>query len=231
MPEPTVTETISEMSALSARLRAEAHVMRVATFRQGVFYVVIGLMIVGYISGAFLYVSHFIDTERMATITGDAAIRKSMDMVEEGSSLARIRARQFVGLAENAFVASIPATGRELDLSLGHDLHDAVVAALSPVDQAVVAEIARLPNGRQRVAAAAANPAAAAALFADVRARVRQRPEVQAAMHNAPRGLVRLREHLVRLRDSSRLSASEEAERRLLQVAVSKAGASGTAAP
>ena len=93
-------------------------------------------------------------------------------------------------------------------------LRTAVMTSLTPYDHAFVEELARLPDSHKRVAAAAADPAEAQKLFAEIHERVRARPEVRTAAETTSPDLVALRDRFRHLRTEAGLSPSDRAERR-----------------
>lgn len=221
MSERTAAETLAEMSSLATRVRAEAAVMRVATRRQGIAYLIAGIVIAGYLSWAYSRVARFIDADSLALQTGDIAVSRSIELVFQATGEARASAPYVVRGAETAFLAAIPELSRLLDVALRDNVKDAVRETLVPSDKALVEEIAKLPDGRHRIAALAANPGEAARLFGEVRAKVLGNPGVVAAKQESPPQFTSLRDHMRRLADNTGLTASEQAQRRFLQVVLS----------
>lgn len=221
MSDPTVAEAIAEMQALAGRMRAEAEVMRRATRRQSRVLVLVGLFFVGYISWAFLRVAKFVDAEALAGTTSENAMSRASTFVDESTFQARMRAPDIVRGAEALFVAEVPSIRKSVDLSYSEKLGGALQAALTPFDRALIEEIAQLPDGPKRAAAAAGNPAEVAALYAAVQEKARARPEVLTAASTIPPGLEDLRDHVRQLRASLGLTTTERAERELLQMTIS----------
>jgi len=220
--ERTLADSLAEMTSLAERVRAEAMVMRARTRRQGRVYIVAGICVAGYLSWSFDRVARFLETERLAAISGDIAIGRGVDLVDDASGEARASAPQIVRAAEATLLAAIPDLGRQLDDSLRVKVRAAVSSTVAPYDHAFIEELSKLPDGRKRIAAAAADPGEAQKLFAEIHARVREHSEVRAAAETTAPELVALRDHFRHLQADSGLSPSDRAERRFLQVALTR---------
>jgi hypothetical protein len=218
------TEALAEMTSLATRVRAEAELMRVATRRQAIVYIVLGIVIAGYLSWAYRRAAQYIDADAQAQNTGELALKRSMELVYQAAGEARASAPKVVRGVETTFLAGIPDLGKQLTGSLRDKPQAAIKASLAAYDAAFLDELTRLPDGKKRVAALAANPSGAAKLVADLHPKIQGRADVVAS-RVVPPSLVEVRDQVRHLSDRNGLNAPEQAERRLLQVVLSKATA------
>lgn len=223
MADAVPEHSIEDMASLARRIRAEAVVMRRQTQRQARAYVAVAILLAAYLSWAFLHIARFIDVDRLASNAGVLTTGKVLDLLNKAQDEARRSLPDTVRKTELHLVASVPETASDLTVLLRDKPGAALQVAFAPYDQAFLEEAGKLPNAGRRLAEAAASPAAADRLTAQLLPRIAARGEVVSSGAQAPADLLLVLHHVRALETNRHLMLGERVERQLLQDALAPA--------
>jgi len=218
----TTILSAKEMRELANEVHAQAEAMRIKSDRTLKIYVIVGILLVGYLFWAFHRIVNFIEPSSLAQNTGEIALGKARDLIADGESLAKSKAPELIREAENNVIHAVPEFRATLETKLRTEIAHYVKVALEEGDQVLVEELAKIPDAPQLMAAAPKDPDAAAKLYGEVRKAIMARKDVKSSLAETMTELNKLRDRLRKIKDNHNLTPSERAERHLLQLVLAK---------
>jgi len=216
------TPTASDVKALAASIRTQAEKMEKGSTLQARIFIAVGLFLVLYMGWALNRIAKFIEPTALADTTATIAVGRMTEAVMDGAETGKNMAPELVRDAENAVIRSVPDFRVHLESTLKKQVNEVVKLALENGDKILVEEMKKVPNASALVISAQTNPDDAAKLYAQLRKQVLARTDVKQDIADAMVELNKLRDHMKKLKGNAGLTATERAERRLLQVVLAK---------
>ena len=210
------------MKTLAEQIHAEADSMRIRSQRQMQIYAVVGIILVLYLAWAFHRIATFIEPTALAETAGEIVAGKATEVIGAIEETGKKEAPTLVHEAEAAVVQAVPDFRLELETNLRTQIGQYVKVALAESDKVMVDELSKIPTVEARLMQASKDPEAASKLFTEVRAKMMTRQDLKDSLAEAMAGLNKVRDHLRKLKTNAGLTPLERAERRLLQVVMTK---------
>lgn len=219
----------SEMAAFEARAEiARADAERGAR-RQIVLYAVLVIFLLSYLGWAWNRLAPFADPGYSARVAADVVGLRIGLLIEEFAESAKDSAPSVVRELELQVLGVVPKFRGQLESYLAKDMRGSVGGLLSDGDQRLVEILKGAPNGAALVAEANANAGGAAVIVKTWRAA--PEPDTASEAARSRQLAIGLRDTVRKLAANRRLTPSESAQRRMLQLIVQQAAAPAPAPP